>query len=80
MGRRLTPKDISAARFEQEVWNSMVKRGEIDPTLGVREQYVVCGCGVEGCGFISRLKKEYPGVVDLAQQKALYQMWLEEHQ
>ncbi len=80
MGRRLSPKDISAARREQEMWNSMVKRGEIDPTKAVREQYVVCGCGVEGCGFITRWMKTDPWNVDLEEQKFLYQKWLEEHQ
>ena len=79
MGRRMTGKDLAAAKFEQEVWNSMVKRGEIDESLGVRTHYVVCGCGVEGCGFITRWLKTDPWNIDLEQQKFLYQKWLEEH-
>ena len=80
MGRRLTPKDISAARFDQEVVNSRIKRGEIDPNDHVREQYVVCGCGVEGCGFTARWMKSDWWCIDLKQQQELYQKWLEKHQ
>lgn len=78
-GRWMTNKDLAAAKFEQEVWNSMLKRGLIDPTKFTRTQYIVCGCGVEGCGFITKWMKGYPNVVDLEQQKFLYQKWLEEH-
>ncbi len=80
MGRRLTPKDLVAARHEQEVWNSMVKRGMIKLSDHVRTQYVVCGCGAEGCGFITRWMKKDPWNIDLEEQKFLYQKWLEEHQ
>ena len=78
-GKFLSPKDLSAAKYEQEIWNSMLKRGLIDPTKFVRTGYVVCGCGAEGCGFITRWMKDYPNVVDLEQQKFLYNKWLEEH-
>lgn len=78
-GKFMSPKDLSAARHEQEVWNSMLKRGLIDPSRFVRTHYVVCGCGREGCGFITTWLKTYPNVVDLEQQKFLYQKWLEEH-
>ena len=78
-GRFMSRRDLHEARREQEIWNSMLKRGEIDPTKFVRTAYVVCGCGAEGCGFITRWLKEYPNVVDLEQQRALYQKWLEEH-
>jgi hypothetical protein len=78
-GKFMSRKDLHEARREQEIWNSMLKRGEIDPTKFVRTAYVVCGCGAEGCGFITRWMKDYPDVVDLEQQKALYQKWLEEH-
>ena len=80
MGRRMTPKDISAARFEQEIFNSMIKRGKINPNDHVREHYVVCGCGAEGCGFIARWRKADPWHVDLKEQQELYQKWLEKHQ
>lgn len=58
MGKFLSSKDISAARHEQEVINSMTNRGEILKHKYVREYYVVCGCGVEGCGFISGIKRD----------------------
>ena len=79
-GRFLSKLDIHEARREQEIVNSMIKRGEIDPTRSVREQYVVCGCGVEGCGFITRWLKTHNDVVDLAEQKKMYEEWLEFHQ
>jgi uncharacterized UPF0160 family protein len=59
MGRRLTPKDISAARHEMEVVNSMRKRGEVKAADKiVRESHIVCGCGVEGCIFIHLHRNE----------------------
>lgn len=59
MKRILTQKDMSAARHAQEIDNSMIKRGEINaPEKIVRTQHVVCGCGVEGCIFISHQRKE----------------------
>lgn len=79
MGKYLTLKEVNIARHEQEVWNSMLKRGLIDPSKFVRTQYVVCGCGAEGCGFIARWMKSDSWNVDLEQQKFLYQKWLEEH-
>ena len=78
MGRRLTPKDISAARFDQEVFNSRIKRGEIDPDSFVRTAYVVCGCGVEGCGFTTRWLKSDWWNVDLKAEHERYNRWLEE--
>lgn len=78
-GKFISPKALSAARHEQEIWDSMLKRGRIDPSKFVRTQYVVCGCGFEGCGFITTWLKTYPDVVDLEQQKFLYEKWLEEH-
>lgn len=79
MGKRLSQKEINIARHEQEVWNSMLKRGMIDPSQFVRTQYIVCGCGAEGCGFITRWMKTQQNVFDLEEQKLLYQKWLEEH-
>jgi hypothetical protein len=62
MGRFLSPKDLSAARHDQEVWNSLVKRGEIDESQFARYHYQVCGCGVEGCGFTCGWKKDAPAL------------------
>ena len=78
MGKRLSLKEINMARHEQEIWNSQLKRGLIDPTQFVRTHYVVCGCGAEGCGFITRWMK--PWKIDLEEQQQLYQRWLKEHQ
>jgi hypothetical protein len=79
MGRRLTPKDLSAAKFEQEIFNSRIKRGDIDTNTYVREHYVVCGCGVEGCGFMARWRKSDPGRVDFKEEHERYNRWLEEN-
>lgn len=78
-GKFMSKLDIHEARREQEIWNSMLKRGLIDPSKFVRTAYVVCGCGAPGCGFITRWMKDQPNVIDLEQQKFLYQKWLEEH-
>lgn len=75
----MTPVDLAAAKHEQEIWNSMLKRGLIDPSKFVRTGYVVCGCGAPGCGFVTQWMKNQPNVIDLAEQKELYQKWLEEH-
>lgn len=59
MGRRLTPKDLSAAKHEMEIFNSMLKRGEIkSPDKIVKVDHIVCGCGVEGCIFIHAKRNE----------------------
>ena len=79
MGKRLSLKEVNIARHEQEIFNSRVNRGVIDPTKFVRTQYVVCGCGAEGCGFITRWMKDDPWNVDLEQQQELYQQWLQYH-
>lgn len=78
-GKFLSRVDLAAAKREQEIWNSMLNRGLIDPSQFVRTAYVVCGCGAPGCGFITRWMKDQPNVIDLEQQKFLYQKWLEEH-
>lgn len=79
MGQKLTLKAISAARFKQEIFNSRIKRGEIDPNTYVREQYIVCGCGVEGCGFMTLWKKSDLRNVDLKAEHEKYNHWLEEN-
>lgn len=53
-GRFLSPIDIAAAKYEAEVFNSALKRGEIraaDKIVDIR--HVVCCCGATGCIFIS---------------------------
>ena len=59
MGKRLSLKEINMARHEQEIWNSMLKRGEVKAAERiVREHHIVCGCGVEGCIFIHLQRDE----------------------
>jgi len=61
MGRRLNQVDMAAARHATEVDNSRRK-----PTRNVvpeaeriiRTEHVVCGCGAEGCIFISHRRSE----------------------
>ena len=69
MGKYLTPRDMAAAVREHEIFNSMVKRGMIKLSESVRTHYVVCGCGAEGCGFITRWMKKDPWHIDLEEQK-----------
>jgi hypothetical protein len=59
MGRWLTKVDVASFIEHQNVFNSQIKRGEISRKGILSEHYVVCGCGVEGCGFIS-LRREDP--------------------
>lgn len=56
-GRWLTPKDMAAAKRNEVIWNSRIKRGLLDLTQIARMQHVVCGCGEEGCIFISAYNK-----------------------
>lgn len=49
---------MSVARFESEILDSQIKRGEVDPETFTRTAHVACGCGAEGCMFITRWKKE----------------------
>ncbi len=60
MGRFLTGRDMASAKHEEEeVYNSMKKRGEVkDADKIVRERHVVCGCGASGCIFISAQRKD----------------------
>ena len=53
-GKFLSRVDLAAAKREMEIFNSMLKRGDVrNPDDILREHYVVCGCGAPGCGFIS---------------------------
>jgi hypothetical protein len=54
----LSPKALSCVRFEQEVYNSRVKRGAISTEGVVRTEMIVCGCGIEGCCFIRALRAD----------------------
>lgn len=56
--RWMTKKDIASAIRAQNIFNSRVKRGEIDVKNILSTRYVVCGCGEEGCGFLSVVKKD----------------------
>jgi hypothetical protein len=56
--RWMTKKDIASAIRAQNIFNSRVKRGEIDAKKILSTRYVVCGCGEEGCGFLSVVKKD----------------------
>ena len=54
MGRFMSPVDVSAAKHEEEVFNSRLKRGEVQDADKIRSmRHVVCGCGVTGCIFLS---------------------------
>lgn len=53
-GRFLTKKDLLSVKRHQEVLNSMIKRGELKKSDYASTRYVVCGCGVEGCGFFTK--------------------------
>jgi hypothetical protein len=56
-GRWLTPKDMAAAKRHEVIWNAHIKRGLLDLTKIAKMQHVVCGCGEEGCLFITAYNK-----------------------
>jgi hypothetical protein len=59
MGRFMSPVDVSAAKHETEVFNSRLKRGEVENADKIRSiRHVVCGCGVIGCIFLSIDRRE----------------------
>lgn len=51
--RWLSKIDIAAAIRARNIFNSMVKRGEVEQGSN---RHVVCGCGEEGCVFITRTR------------------------
>lgn len=58
-GRRLSANDIASAKHEEEIFNSMLKRGEIrSPDKITKTMHVVCGCGNEGCIFLCHIRNE----------------------
>jgi len=58
-GKYLSRRDIAAARRGMEIFNSMLKRGEVINADQIeRLHHVVCGCGAEGCIFISAQRRQ----------------------
>ena len=58
-GRFLTKKDIHEAKRAEEIFNSHLKRGQVKESHNiVQQRHVVCGCGQEGCIFISCTRRE----------------------
>lgn len=54
-----TQRGMAKIRFDMEVFNSMLKRGLVrDSDKISRLNYVICGCGVAGCGFTSVQRHE----------------------
>ena len=59
MGRFLSPNDMASAKHQEEVFNSLLNRGEVKSADKiVRSAHVVCGCGNEGCIFLSHTRDE----------------------
>ena len=53
-----TAYGMASIRHDQEVLNSMRKRGLIENSDKiVRELFTICGCGAEGCGFTSFVRQ-----------------------
>lgn len=49
-----TALGMSIVRRDTAIINSQIKRGDIKPDPDVvREQHVICGCGSQGCVFVS---------------------------
>ncbi len=52
-------------RHDMDIYNSALKRGLIERTDEiVREHFVICGCGAEGCGFISVIRRGDEGSME----------------
>lgn len=58
MGRFLSRLDLAKAKRDLEIFNSRIKRGEIDPSTFTRIAHVACECGVDGCMFITKWMKK----------------------
>ena len=56
--RWMNKEDIASAIRAQNIYNSRVKRGEIDVKEVLSTNYVVCGCGEPGCGWIRINRKQ----------------------
>lgn len=62
MGRFLSAVDMASAKRESEIFNSRLKRGGVKhPETIKRSLHVVCGCGAEGCIFISHDRRDEQG-------------------
>jgi hypothetical protein len=58
-GRQLSLKEMGIIKRNDSIINSKIKRREYIPDHNiVKEQHVVCGCGSEGCIFVSLTKKD----------------------
>jgi hypothetical protein len=58
-GKLLKPDDLIEHKRQMQRFNSRLKRGEIEnPEEIVRIQQVTCGCGADGCCFISVTRKD----------------------
>ncbi len=59
MGKYLRKVDMAAAKKEEEIFNSRLKRGAIEKPETIKKTYhVVCGCGAPGCLFIAHIRSE----------------------
>jgi hypothetical protein len=59
MGKYLGKVDMAAAKKEEEIFNSRLKRGAIEKPETIKKTYhVVCGCGVPGCIFMAHIRSE----------------------
>ena len=53
-----TALGMSAIRHDLDVYNAMHKRGLVERSADiVREHFVICGCGAQGCGFTSVVRR-----------------------
>jgi hypothetical protein len=53
-----TLRGMGVMRHDMDVFNARLRRGEIENADDiVRTQYIICGCGAEGCGFHSVLRR-----------------------
>lgn len=51
-----TPIGMAAVRFDIEVRNSQIKRGEIQDLKSTTRYW--CGCGYPGCNLLVNLKRD----------------------
>lgn len=59
MKRFFSKRDMFKATDSMEIFNSALKRGKIKKSEDIlRLHHVLCGCGAEGCIFISVMRKK----------------------
>lgn len=57
-----TQLGMSIIRRDEAIVNSLIKRGVwVRPDDVVREQHIICGCGAEGCIFVSVIREGESG-------------------